>query len=633
MGRTDGRPRVLVVGAGLAGTATAIRLLHFARRPLEIVLLERRADYRSAGVAYHRDGNPWDHVFNIQAGRMSVFREDVLDFVTWANREADRSGWPPHWASWNFTEQGPAPRRIFQDYLEDRLAEAARESCPGVVLVEADGEALDVHRCDRGFQVVVKGLGPYATEGLRPGPLADTLMVEADHVVLATGLELKEPPFATAVAGHPAFVRNPYSVPGIRALAHLPPEASVAIVGSVLSAYDAAGLLLRNGHTGRIHLISRSGTIFRTYPRTHEHGVVRLPRPDPLMEPYRGREEFLARVRDAWRTACATIRDQHPDIDSVIVSERVAKAWEPYLPEAIDRIPTEELRSLLDEFTTRIAALRVGAVEYTMEIIERAMRPQDGRVGLVVGRVREIAPARAGRLTVSVAAQHEQHTIEADLVVCNFAREYDYTKVGRPLWRNLLQKGIATPHERTGRGVEVDECGTLLDTEGRPAGPISTVGVPREGDEIVRHGRTGAFAFNLAAIKNHSVSVAAHVVEQLELRQDGCHDLAARYLHYRSQVRNPEEAVRVALEESVVLEVRRLATRERGRREALEARLKARLHSRSGLPALPTGVPRDERLMRAIVNRVAVERLNDVSVTPRQLRRQLGLENAEHPED
>nr|WSW69475.1 FAD/NAD(P)-binding protein [Streptomyces sp. NBC_00995] len=633
MGKTGVRPRVLVVGAGLAGTATAIRLLHFARRPLEIVLLERRAAYRSAGVAYHRDGNPWDHVFNIQAGRMSVFREDVLDFINWANLEADRRDWPQRWVSWKFTEQGPAPRRIFQDYLDDRLAEAARESCAGVVLVEADGEALDARPCERGFEVTVKGLTAYLTEGLRPGPLADTHLLEADHVVLATGLELKEPAFAAGVAGHPSFVRNPYSAAGVRRLAQVPADASVAIVGSVLSAYDSAGLLLRNGHVGRIQLISRSGTIFRTYPGTHEHGVLRLPRPDTLMGPYRDREEFLTRVRTAWQAACTAVRDEHPDIDSVIVSERVAKAWEPYLPEAIDRIPTDDLRCLLDEFATGIAALRVGAVEYTMAIIEQAMRPQDGRVELVVGRVQEIIPAESGRLTVVVAGQHEQHSVEADLVVSNFGREFDYAKVGQPLWRNLLREGLAVPHERTGRGVEVDACGTLLDRDGDPAGPISTVGVPREGDEIVRRGRTGAFAFNLAAIKNHSVSVAAHVVEQLELRRDGFDEIAARHPHFRSYVSNPEEAVREALEESVVLEVRRLATRERSRREALESRLNACIRSMGGLPALPAGVPRSERLMRAVVNRVAVERLNDVSVTPRQLRRQLGLENAEHPED
>ncbi|WP_194922342.1 FAD/NAD(P)-binding protein, partial [Catenulispora rubra] len=150
-------PRILVVGAGLAGTATAIRLLCFARGPLEVVLLERRADYRCAGVAYHRDGNPWDHVFNVQAGRMSAFREDVLDFVRWANVEADRSGWPAPWADFEFVEQGPAPRRIFQDYLAERLAQARREALVGVVLVEADGEAVDLDVRGDGVEVTVRG--------------------------------------------------------------------------------------------------------------------------------------------------------------------------------------------------------------------------------------------------------------------------------------------------------------------------------------------------------------------------------------------------------------------------------------------------------------------------------------------
>ncbi|MGW1437829.1 FAD/NAD(P)-binding protein [Streptomyces griseus] len=632
MNRTGACPRVLVVGAGLAGTATAIRLLHFARRPLEIVLLERRPDYRSAGVAYHRDGNPWDYVFNIQAGRMSVFREDVLDFISWANQEADRRDWPQHWAGHTFTEQGPAPRRIFQDYLDDRLAEARRQSCPGVVLVEADGEALDMDACDRGYEVTVGGLSATGLDSVRSGPLPDTKVVGADHVVLATGLELKDPPFAVEVSGHPSFVRNPYSAAGIRTLSRLPPEATVAIVGSVLSAYDSAGLLLRNGHTGQILLISRSGTIFRTYPGTHEHGVVRLPRPETLMEPYRDREEFLARGRAAWRAACSTVRERHPGIASAIVPERVAKAWEPYLPEIIERIPDEELRLLLDEFATTIAALRVGAVEYTMAIIEHAMRSPEGSVELVVGKVRAITPTRSGRLLVSVAGQHGGHGVEADLVVSNFGRESDYAKVGQPMWRALLGKGIATPHERTGRGLEVDACGTLLDADGRPVGPVSAIGVLREGDEIVRHGRTGAFAFNLAAIKNHSVSVAAHVTEQLELRQEGLSDIAALHPHYRSYASNPEEADRAALEEAVVLEVRRLATRERKKREALDSRLTASILSMGGLPALPAAVSRPDRLMRAVVNRVAAERLNDVSVTPRQLRRQLGIGNVDNPE-
>ena len=639
-------PRVVVVGAGLAGTATAIRLLCFARGPLEIVLLERRPDYRSAGVAYHRDGNPWDHVFNIQAGRMSLFREDVLDFIRWANLEADRRGWPAPWATCEFTEQGPAPRRILQDYLVDRLAEARREASEGVVLVEVDCEALDIRVGDAGVEVTVTAGQPPANgdangdgdaggagNGDRPGDAAPrpqgTTVLPADHVVLATGLELRDAPFATKVGAHPSYLRNPYSASGVRKLEELPPDATVAIVGSVLSAYDAAALLLRQGHTGTIHLISRTGTIFRTYPEGHEHAVVQLPCPKTLLEPYRNRDELLARVRGEWDAACAMLVRQHPEIDPAVVAERVTKAWEPYLPEALEQIPSPVLRGLLNEFSTLIAALRVSAVEYTMSIIREAMNPADGSVKLVVGEVREIMPTDSDRLLVSVGGPGRERVIPADLVVSNFGREPDYSRPVQPLWTSLLQQGLAVPHARTGRGVEVDEHGTLFGSGAEPIGPLSAVGPPREGDEIVRNGRTGAFAFNLAAIKNQSIAVAARVLERLELRAD---EPARSPAEYDGYVGNMEQAARAGFDQAVVLEVRRLAMRIRSERESLDSRLDARIESIGELHPRPLDASQRDRLLRTLVNRAAVARLTDVSVTPRQLRRQLGLADAEDPE-
>ncbi|TDB73934.1 FAD/NAD(P)-binding protein [Micromonospora sp. KC721] len=614
------RPRVLIVGAGLAGTATAIRLLRFARKPLEIVLLERRHDYRYAGVAYHRDGNPWDHVFNIQAGRMSAFREDVNDFVRWANHEADRCGWPAPWADFTFVEHGPAPRRIYHDYLTDRITEARLEACPDVELVEAEGEAVDL---DVRAHHVVATIRQLSGDGT-----AHTRTLTADHVILATGMELKQPAFATDVLGHEAFIRHPYSTDGVRRLLAAPADADVVIVGTVLSAYDSAALLLRQGHTGAIHLVSASGARPRAYPETHQHEVVQLPAPAVLFEPYRNRAEFLARVRTGWEAACATVIRDHPGMDRRIVTERVAKAWEPYLPLAIEQIPTDELRRLLDEFSTQIASLRVGAVQYTTSIVERAMSCEHGSVEVVVGKIERVRPAESGRLDVFVATQAATRVIPADLVVCNFGRETDYTHVDSPLWASLVANQLVAPHQRTGRGIEVDDRGTALRPDGEPVEMLSAIGVMREGDEIVRNGRTGAFAFNLAAIKNHSIVVAAHVIERLELHCDGSARHAAAE-HRRAS--SADETIRAAFEQAVSLEVRRLAARSRAERERLDARLRTHLRSSDHrLDAVP--VAGRCQLMRAAVNQAAVERLTDVSVTPRQLRRQLGITNDEDAE-
>lgn len=613
------RPRVLIVGAGLAGTATAIRLLRFARKPLEIVLLERRHDYRYAGVAYHRDGNPWDHVFNIQAGRMSAFREDVNDFIRWANHEADRGGWPAPWTDFTFVEHGPAPRRIYHDYLTDRIAEARQEAYPHVELVEAEGEAVDL---DIHAHHVEASIRRPSGDGA-----AHTETLTADHVILATGMEVKQPAFATDVLEHEAFVRHPYSTEGVRKLMATPPDATVVIVGTVLSAYDSVSLLLRQGHTGTVHLVSKSGTTPRAYPEDHQHGVVQLPAPALLFEPYRNRTEFLARVQTEWTAACAAVTRDHPGMDRRVITERVAKAWEPYLPKAIERIPTGELRQLLNEYSTQIASLRVGAVSYTTSIVEHAMSADHGPVELVVGKIERVRPADSGRLDVVVAAQAGTRVIPADLVVCNFGRETDYTHVDSPLWMSLMVKQLVTPHERTGRGIEINNQGTPLRPDGQPIDVLSAIGVMREGDEIVRNGRTGAFAFNLAAIKNHSIVVAAHVIERLELHSD---DSAPHTAAEDRDVFTADEATSAVFEEAVATEVRWRATRSRADRERLDEQLGTYLRSDHRSEAVTA--ERRQQLLRAAVIQAAIERLTDVSVTPRQLRRKLGITNDEDAE-
>ncbi|MFC7563300.1 FAD/NAD(P)-binding protein [Actinomadura namibiensis] len=416
---STGPRRVVIVGAGLGGTATAVRLLRFAREPLQVVVVERRPEYRSAGVAYHPAGNHWHHVFNIQAGRMSMFREDVDDFLTWANHEADRTGWPPQWSGLTFTESGPAPRRIYAGYLAARLAEAAREAFDGVTLLEADGEVVDLTVVADGVDVVVED---------RPGP--GRRVLRADHVVLATGLEERGPPFAAGVRDHPAFVRHPYSEEGIERILGLRRDAVVAIVGTLLSAYDSASLLLRNGHTGRIHMISRSGLTLRTYPSDHRHQVLGLPDPRLPAGGYAGRDDLVRRLRDEWERACAAVAREHPAVDPLVVTERVAKSWEPHLPEALARVPSDDLRALLDGYGSLLATLRVGAVAYITELVDAALAG-GGPIALTTGRVDGITATETGTLRLSVSGPTSEREIEADLVISNFGREPDYGRARR----------------------------------------------------------------------------------------------------------------------------------------------------------------------------------------------------------
>ncbi|MFE5462646.1 FAD/NAD(P)-binding protein [Nocardia sp. NPDC056564] len=590
-----------MVGAGLAGTATAIRLLRFATEPVEIVLLERRPEHRHAGVAYYPAGNPWSHVFNIQAGRMSAFREDVDDFLNWANEQADRSTWSAEWRDITFGESDPAPRRLYADYLTRRLTEAADEACAGVVLRAADGEMVDLVPCAAGVTTVIENL---SWPGEEPGHGAATL--DADHVILATGPELRHPRFAAAVLDHPSYIRLPYTGEAVERIRTLSPSAVVAIIGTMLSAYDFAALLLRQRHAGPIYMISPSSLTPSTYPADHRHGVLDIPAPSIDVE--RGSATLAGQLEAEWLRACLFVAGQHPEVHPAVISERIAKAWEAYLPELIQNVSAEDLQALLAKFGSRIATLRVSAMSYTTALVDSAYR-ESGQVQVITGRVTDVRPLAHDRLALALSGGGSPRTVEADLVISNFGREFDYTEVASPLWQQLLVSGLAVPHGKTRRGVEVDEFGTLLTADGRRSGAISAVGAPREGDEIVRHGRLGAFGFNLATIKNHSVSVAAHVLRNLESRYDSSEPPTDGA---------PTPALENEWAQLVSLEIQRLAARERPRRAEYREQLDLKLRTALG--------QFDIRTWLTAINRAAVDRLTEVSVTPRELRTQLQLD-------
>ncbi|OCF84496.1 hypothetical protein AW168_04520 [Nocardia brasiliensis] len=589
--------RIVVVGAGLAGTATAIRLLRFATEPVEIVLLERQKEHRHAGVAYHAAGNPWNHIFNIQAGRMSAFREDVDDFLNWANGEADRSAWPPEWREVTFFESDPAPRRIYADYLGRRLAEAAAEAADGVVLREADGEMVELTPATDSISAVIENLS------WSGGPGLESTTIDADHIILATGPELRHPRYAQAVLDHPSYIRLPYTGEAVERIRTLPPHAVVAIIGTLLSAYDFAALLLRQGHAGAIYMISPSSSTPRTYPADHRHRVLAVP--PPIIDVEQGRAALAGQLEAEWIRACLFVAEQHPEVHPAVISERVAKAWEAYLPDIFQNISAEDLQFLLEKYGSRLATLRVSAMSYTTAVVDAAHRAS-GQVQVVAGRVTDVRPLEQDRLLLTLSGDGPHRTLAADLVISNFGREFDYAEVASRLWQCLLGRGLAVPHRKTRRGVEVDRFGALLMADGRRSEAISAVGAPREGDEILRHGRLGAFSFNLATIKNHSVSVAADVLRKLESRYTSLPD---------STTTPPLES---AWAELVSLEVQRLAARRRRTRTEFQEQLDTKLREATGQSDISTWL--------AAINRAAVDCLTELSVTPRELRAQLMLD-------
>lgn len=613
---------VLLIGSGAAATAVAIRLLQFTSKPISVVAVERYPQRRNGGMAYGGPGTTWSNIYNIQAGRLSMFREDVDDFLNWANHETDRKGWPDQWAQMTFTVSGPAPRTIYTDYLATRLSQAVQEAPEGSVYREEVGSVFSVVPTDDGDWNIVR---IRVQEGT--GEAFDRKLY-ARHVVIATGNEFRSLSFTEHCREHPSFIRLQYSQDGFARMRQVRADDTVVIIGSALSGYDAALTLYKDlGHRGPVYMLSRHGTPLQCYPKDHRHAVVSVRRPPFLDKGYRGVDELIDDVRMEFEYLCTWLARERPEIPAEVYSERILKAWEPFIPELVSLVPPLSLRHLLQEYNTVISNMRVGVMADTFGAVI------DSDLSLLTAHIKEIVPNDRDGLTVHYETSDGPQSIDADLVISNLNRETDYALVKNQVWRNLIDnQELATPEKSTGRGVEVGPYGELVSASGKRSRRIYTVGLPREGDEIARNGRLGAFAFNIATLKNHSIVAALRIVSHLEAGADGLPEdteLSPKALRSDSGREEEDNHLYALFDKAVALKIHSLSSRRRLEKRQIENELLAAQRQLAEISkGSSTVLEKWLYHVAALVTHEAMKRMTDVSVTPLELRHRLGLDSA-----
>lgn len=508
-----GTRRVTIVGAGFSGTLTSIRLLHFADTPLEICLIEREEGYRYGGIAFGWASTNWEHMLNIQAGRITLRRERPEDFLEWANEEADRSEWPQKWQYHHFGVACVVPRRIFRQYLAERLRGAAADAHADVTLRELSGEVIDVRGQGDGY--VVK----YADAG-EQGGVHD---LPSDQVILATGhLSPMQAPFYHCIKDSDRFIADPYAPGAQERFQEVGPEETVLVTGSALSAFDTVISLVHAGHRGQILICSRGGHMHGTYPVDHEHDIWQSRRP-----PFLDAEELTPEsVVEGIKAEYAHLRDEQgvepgSALDAVF-PERVMKAWEPYVIELISRMDARDVRMLLDRYKSLIVTNRTSTVREIGGVVRSRMRGFNGAprtVDVLSAGIQDMRLVQDGTKVRVVFA--DQPDIVVDRVVNCLGNKTDYEHTGHPLWNGLVNgHGYAQPQTKTHRGIEVGAHGQLIAADGEVAPGLFGVGPMRQGDETTRRGRLGAFVFSIGTLRNQCFDTAMEVLRHLKSASD-----------------------------------------------------------------------------------------------------------------
>jgi uncharacterized NAD(P)/FAD-binding protein YdhS len=425
MSPPDATPlHVAIVGAGFSGTLVAVHLLR-QQRPVHVDLIDTRVPGR--GLAY---STVWDdHLLNVPAVRMSAFGSDPMNFLEWLHANGKPEAAPDLFA----------PRKIFGTYLQDALSAAVKN---------AAGRSRLRHHFSEAVGASHDGLRARLT--LRNGE-----RISIDKIVIACG---NAAPRAVS-ASDPRYFNSPWE-PG--AFAGLDSDLDVLCIGAGLTAVDAFLALLSQGHRGKIHLVSRRGKL--PHPHTHYR---------PLAEPFvpgggMGARHLLRAIRQRVREAQQHGIDWRAVIDSL---RPITNDLWCGLDLAEQRRVLRHLKTWWDIHRHRMAS-DIGA--------KVAAARGTGQLRVYAGRVNKLAQRKDG-LRVEVAPRRGEHiSIDVQRVINCTGPDEDYLRLPNPLIQSLLTTGRIAPNF-IGKGIQTDQHGTVIDSDGVKTEWLSAIGPPRLG--------------------------------------------------------------------------------------------------------------------------------------------------------
>ncbi|TDP49127.1 FAD/NAD(P)-binding protein [Zavarzinia compransoris] len=423
-------PRVAVIGGGFTGAAFAAQLAGKARGPVAIDIVEPRTDL-GRGVAYGT-ADP-AHRINVPSTRMSVYPDQEDHFDRWLQRQADVD------ADAALPDGRVFPRReLFGRYVGETLA-AALAARPDI--------AFRHHR-DRALAIAEAG-GTYRIT------LGSGDIVTADLIVLAASHPPPAPPaLLAALDGAPGYVADPWAP---AALAAIPPEAAVLIVGTGLTMADIVASLELQGHRGPITAVSRRGLLSRGHVARPVERFGQFTAP-----PSHSALHLLRRIRATVRAAAAEDQPWQAVLDAV--RSDAQEIWQ-HLPLAEQGRLLRFLRPFWDVHRYRVAPQAEAA-------IERARAA--GRFRLVTGH---LAAARPG-IELEVARGNGRLSLKGDALVVATGPGHGSVIATSPALQSLADAGLIAG-DALGLGLATDRDDRALDARGRPnarllvAGPLA----------------------------------------------------------------------------------------------------------------------------------------------------------------
>jgi uncharacterized NAD(P)/FAD-binding protein YdhS len=423
---------IAIVGGGFCGSILATLLLRHLHPSRSVVVLEK-TETAGRGLAYGTRCRSL--LLNVPAGNMSAFVERPLDFVDWA-----RSHYEPNADAASFL-----PRDAYGCYLEHVLHATKKSAGPCRLKV--------IH--EEAVAITPEPSGAIAIE------LSSGRRLRAPRIVLAQGNFLaRDPLTGWEVSNDGRYFRNPWlpevfeNVDGCR---------SVLLIGSGLTAVDAAIQLRDRGFNDTIHILSRRGLL----PASHSPAD-----PPPCCWP----ESSPTTVRGLLGLVRQLVREEkkkggswHAVVDGLRLN----------IPALWRSLPDHERSRFLRHVRPYWEIHRHRAAPSIAKQLENQL--SSGTMKLHSGRIICCRTAGAGMEVKYVSRKTGREiNLRVDRIINCTGLETDYSRLEDPLITSLFANRLARPGPLN-FGIDTSLNGALLDQDGRPSSSIYAVGSARKG--------------------------------------------------------------------------------------------------------------------------------------------------------
>ena len=416
---------VAIIGGGASAAIVAIQLFRNADQPLKIIFVEPRSSL-GRGIAYSTEFD--SHLLNVPSWNMSALHDDRDHFLRWMRRKVAK----------NIRRNSFARRSLYGTYLHETLFES---------MSRAERRVSLEHYRSRATRVELHDGGAHITMG-------NDLRISVDRVILALGHPPQKNPLppGTRVEAVSAWSSSAFD--------SLEPDASVLLVGSGLTAVDAATALDERGHRGTIHVVSRHGKWPLVHAASSGEGTSRSPRAAATARAMLRAVRARSRSSCGWQAAVDSLRP-HTNAIWARASQTERRRF------------LRHLNSYWQIHRHRMApevAAKIDAMKWS------------GRLLLHSGRIVEATAAADSRISVEIAMRGGRDNLSlsvARIINCT-GPSLDLRDTPHALIRNLLESGIART-DSLELGLLTDDDGALIGPDGTPSNVIFALGPLRRG--------------------------------------------------------------------------------------------------------------------------------------------------------